>query len=555
MPSAKKEPVLVLQKQGKRVARSFLSFQNKNEEQKQQHHVPTELLIRSISNDLNKPHNMQLCACVTLRKLTCMLNPPIGAILKHKPCIIKRLIPLMCAFAPDQKESQLQLEIAWIFSNLLTGNQKQVKHLITTCGIVDAMVHIVVSEIQITKSSILRMQIIWGLGNVAADYFQSPFLIPHEEQIFDLGVKLLANSDCIDFDCTHVVVWLLANMRRARYPLKPSLHHLDMMLPVLGHILETQLLVDPQFWCDACTILLTFFVRDSGENTQIQRILDDGGTLRGVFTCLDMHESQDPVLLCDALNCVFRLANNGNKKQSDILLSLDVLPRLAKSITHRKPSVRTAAFEAIGSIACKSEENFEACMKAGLIEPWIEVLASSNTNDFNLQIETSWLFLDILEVANIAQTNLMISQNLLDALCNMLEMGMNIDDDELMENVMTHFQTILAQAESPVKLNTHMSEIECAGGFDTLMSIADNNSTHCVHALAKELIAEYFEDDCDAQMEAVPSKKKNKNNNRTLSANAQNNACSCPSGCLLKHIGGFSRRLCKPLKKIKNQDD
>jgi len=538
----KKEMLL---KQGKRAARSFLSFQAIIKEEEQKQPGDTKKIIRSISDELDQS-SMQLCACTKLRIFLCVLDPPINAVLQCKPCIVKRLIPLMCAFEKNI-ESKIQLEVAWIFSNLLSGTQKQVKHLID-CGILDAMMH-VISEIPLTKPSVLRTQIIWALSNIAADYHHSPLKMPQEEQVFDLGVKLFANSDCVNYEHLHVFAWLLTNMRRAKFPLKPSLQHLHMIVPVLGQILETQLLIDQQLWWDACTMLGTLIMRDSSttnsENIQIQAVLDDGGALQGIFQCLSLHESCDSLLLCDSLEFIRRLACHGNIQQAS--LALNALPVLAKLIAHRKPMVRTSCYEVVGTIASKTESNLEECMKAGLITSLIKVIVSDS--DIDHQITAAFALLDIVEIANTQQIQVLVAQDLLVAICESLTLGECICDEDMLQNVMIQLQEIMSKARSPDELDAFTKIIDECDGFSTLIDLS-SSSTHSVHMLAQELLADYFKyEDCDACAHDSMTKKKKKNRNMILSESAQDVVCKCSSGCILKHIGGHSRRLCKPRKK------
>ena len=73
------------------------------------------------------------------------------------------LVPRLVQFLQDSNRSSLQLEAAWILSNVASGTREQTRFVVDS-GCITIFLRLLTSP-----NAEVRDQVIWALGNIAGD--------------------------------------------------------------------------------------------------------------------------------------------------------------------------------------------------------------------------------------------------------------------------------------------------------------------------------------------------------------------------------------------------
>ena len=410
---------------------------------------------------------LQLEATIQLRHLLAIeKNPPIQQVVDAK------LVPRLVSFLAYHHNPTLQLEAAWVITNIAVGTAEHIQEVIRH-GAVEHLVQLLRSPKEDVKQ-----QAVWALGNIAGSVDQN------RDCVLAGGALQPLLDICNDKDAKLPMLqnaaWTLENLVRGK-PF-PDFDLVKSALPTLGTLLQSD---DELVLKDAC-LALSFLSDDSGPlNLQIQAVLDAGVAPRIV----ELLQYKCDAVVGQALKVVGNLVS-GDNAQTQQVVDCSVLPRLAFLLHHQNKEIRKNAVWALSNITSGTTDQLQAVVEANIMPTLVHMLKMGDTK---IQREVAWALSNAAAAGFEAQVVYLAKCKCLTPLCDFL-LTSSLDAKTILV-VLEGIWNILRVGRSSARVvcsqTTFNGEVELFGGHLALERLLSHENI-AIQQKARCIIRDYF---------------------------------------------------------------
>jgi len=296
----------------------------------------------------------QYRGAIGVRKLLSVDNPPI------QPMIDANLVPRMIEFMKIDHEPQLQLEAAWVLTNIASGTTAQTQ-LVLDKGAIPMFAHLLRSN-----NPELKEQCMWALGNIAGDSARKrDLLLKHG--IFQPLLDMIDAPNADDRIVKHGT-WALSNLCRGRP--QPKMSYVKTAIPTLFNVITMQ--TDPEVLTDAAWALS--YLSDSDQT------LDIVISCSNAIPSLVAHLSH--AYLSILIPCLRSLGNVccGTEVHTDAVLNHPgFLENLYALMQHPKKPVRRESLWVLSNLAAGTEGQIKKLFTSfPFVEKLIAIIQTDN---------------------------------------------------------------------------------------------------------------------------------------------------------------------------------
>lgn len=412
----------------------------------------------------------QLKAIQAARKLLSSdRNPPIDDLINSG------ILPILVESLERDDQPDIQFEAAWALTNIASGTSQQTQAVVNHGA--------VQSFLKLLNSSYHNVceQAVWALGNIIGD---GPSLRDYVISLNVVKPLLQFINPEIPITFLRNVTWVIVNLCRNKDPPPPSATIVE-LLPALCQLIQhedTSILVD--------TVWALSYLTDGG-NEQIQMVIDS----EVVGKLVVLLGNPEVKLQTAALRAVGNIVT-GTDEQTQVVLNNGALTFFGDLLRHRKDKINKEAVWFLSNITAGNQRQLQAVIDNGLIPPIIEHLAQS---DFATKKEAAWAISNLTVSGSRNQVAHVVQMGVIPPFCALLD----CKDNQVVQVVLDGLQNILRMA-APEGLENVTSQIEECGGVDKI-ELLQNHENEEIYKLAYEIIAHYFRDDTDDNLEPEQS--------------------------------------------------
>ena len=266
------------------------------------------------------------------------------------------VLPSLVRILSDDSNTTLQVEAAWVLTNVAAGTSQHTKHVVDL-GAVPIFVRLLSSA-----CSDLCSQAVWALGNISGDGSAMRDLVLAAGALQPL-LGCLAGAPSIPLHRN--VAWTLGNLCRKM----ANGEHVDFesvraALPALGQMLLSK---DADVLSDACWALS--YLSDGPDDRAAAVV---GAGVCGRLVELLAHAS--PAVVASALRAVGNLVA-GSEAETQAALDSGAAPRLVALLRHTRPQIRKGAAWALSNVTAGTAGQRQAVIDNGGIAPLVYMLA------------------------------------------------------------------------------------------------------------------------------------------------------------------------------------
>jgi len=403
---------------------------------------------------------------IGVRKLLSIDGPPI------QPIIDANIVPRMIEFMRMEEEPQMQVEAAWVLTNVASGTTAQTQ-IVMDKGAIPWF-----SKILRSNNKDLREQAIWALGNISGDSaINRNIALKHG--VLQPLLKIVDEPDAN----TNIIkqgTWAISNLCRGR-PI-PKAAYVKAAIPTLFNALSSQ--TDSETLTDTAWALSYL----SGYENTLGIVMSCSNAVPTLVSLLS-HASLSIVIPC------LRTLGNicaGDEAQTDVVLNCpDFLGKIYELLQHTKKSVRRESIWIISNITAGSSIQISRLFQS---YPFLEKLISYIQNDSDeIKKESLWVFSNALKHGTINQSAELCNAGILNCFIMMLQTTNNASTlkvtlDGLYQ--MLNLGKVMASANKSEQ-NLVLTELEKAGAldkYDTLQDFDDEDVYNVVIKTAKEFM-------------------------------------------------------------------
>lgn len=438
-------------------------------------HPVTKEMVDGLMQDENLPliiENAQKIRKILSREP----QPPIDEVIQSG------VMPRLAELLKRSDCATLQFEVAWVLTNIGSGNSRQTKTIVET-GAADIFIKLLDSPHPEVKE-----QAVWALGNVAGDCPEC------RDYLLNSGVmppllNLLRNSET-KVALTRNAVWTLSNLCRGKQP-SVDFNQVKDSLPVLAKLLGHS---DEEVLSDSCWALS--YLCD-GPNEKIQAVLDAGVARRLVE--LLMHES-NPVVSA-AIRAVGNIVT-GEDHQTQIIVNCGALPFLKELLRSEKETLRKEACWTISNITAGDRTQIQAVIDTGIFPELVEIIDRA---EVRTRKEAAWAITNATSGGSTEQIDHLVQCGAIQALCQLL----NVADNKMITVAMNGIENILKAGQAQVgqpgfeNVNKYATIVEECGGLDKIEFLQAHENAE-IYQKTYNLIEKYFgNEDSDTNINPV----------------------------------------------------
>lgn len=427
-----------------------------------QHPVSREM-VQGLLQDDNLPliiENAQKIRKILSREP----QPPIDEV------ISSGVMPRLAELLKRNDCATLQFEVAWVLTNVASGNSRQTKTIVET-GAAKTFIKLLDSP-----HPEVREQAVWALGNVAGDCPECRDYLLNSGIMLPL-LNLLRTSET-NVALTRNAVWTLSNLCRGKQP-SADFNLVKDSLPVLAKLLVH---TDEEVLSDSCWALS--YLCD-GPNEKIQAVLDAGVARRLVE--LLMHDAN--TVVSAAIRAVGNIVT-GEDHQTQIIVNCGALPFLKQLLSSVKEGLRKEACWTISNITAGNKQQIQAVIDTGIFGDLINIIDRA---EVRTRKEAAWAITNATSGGTTEQIDYLVGEGALQALCGLL----NVVDNKMILVAMNGIENILkagqAQAGQPgfENGNKYATIVEECGGLDKIEFLQSHENPE-IYQKTYNMIEKYF---------------------------------------------------------------
>lgn len=363
------------------------------------------------------------------------------------PAVLDRIIK----FTSVADMPELQLEAAWILTNLSAGTTAQ------TAAVVEAGAVPYLATLLTSPNDEVCAQSLWALGNVAGDSPDSRDLLLSSPDMVRYMVDKVATTQ--DLSVLRNGSWALSNLCLGTEP--PPWQTIKVMLPLMAQLLFGP---DEEVVTNATEALARMARCPDGAAVDIMAL----GVQRKLVELLihPMSRIQD-----SALSTVISLLS-GDDLQTEALLKVSVLSNLLILLCSQRTWVRKSACFAVSNITAGPRTHVQAVLDARIIHVLIAIL---RTDNFGVRREAAIAVGNAIAGGSTDQVHYMMNEGVFAPLMDILRS----DDGPMLCTGLATLQHMLRSGDKEARethRNPYVQLIEEAGVIDRLEQLQEHAS-------------------------------------------------------------------------------
>ncbi|KAJ3444070.1 importin subunit alpha-4 [Anaeramoeba flamelloides] len=351
--------------------------------------------IQDLSNIIEgtKSKNIdQISQCVQQIRilLSQKSDPPIDIVIKSG------IIPTFVEMLSQKENLFLQLETAWIFSNICSGNHQQTKFVVDH-GIIPIFIELLDSnDLSIVGQSI------WALGNISGDCDEYRLLILNNKIVIPKLVSVLSRYP-ITLEVIKLTVWTLSLLFKGNAPLAPELCQL--VFPIFSTYLQD---FEEELLIDSCWGMS--YICHDPEN--IQRLISEDSISR----LIQLLEKDNDEIIITSIRILSGVLG-GTNKQTEFVLQAGILKPLKKLIRSPHHRIVKETCFALSNITAGTEDQIQLIIDEGFTPEIIDLFSNENPK---IRREVCWIMCNAINGGNTEQIEIFIEANIIEKLCAFL---------------------------------------------------------------------------------------------------------------------------------------
>ncbi|KAJ3430487.1 importin subunit alpha [Anaeramoeba flamelloides] len=436
----------------------------KNEELKIPSIEDLPLLVKGIkSNDLKTIEN---CTKSIRMMLSVAGDPPIMEILETN------LLQTFIQFLQQTENEILQFESAWILSNICSGTTNQTEQVVQL-GVIPLFFEGLESQ-----NLSLRIQCVWGLGNIAGDCikFRNFILeIPNSiENIINIISKNQNNVDILQNSA-----WTLSNLCRGEpHPPHKLIKNIIPIFSKLIHHDSEQLVIDTCWG-------LNYLSLGSPEN--IDEIFKSG--------CLDkliqLLNHQSFQIRTPVIRTIGNLVN-GDHRQTQIVLDHELLDNLKKNLNDPQIQIVKEACWVLSNITAGTNKQVDLVIQKNIF-PIIFKLLKSDV--YVIKKESCWVICNAIYAGSDEHIEYLVKSNVIQLLSPFLDSR----ESKLVRICLESYLRILNVGEKisrnmDFSTNNYAIEMENEGIKKKIKLYYNEYKNKKINRLSEQILISFFSD-------------------------------------------------------------
>ena len=376
-------------------------------------------------------------ATSSIRKmLSVPKDPPIAEV------VAANVLPRFVEMLQDDSNPALQLEAAWVLTNVAAGTTDQ-SRVVAESGAVSEFVRMLSSS----ASAEVCEQAMWALGNIAGD---SPTMRDFVLQN-DAMTPLLAwiCNEQIQPPMLRNAVWVLSNLFRGKP--QPPLELVQAAVPILVNLVQH--IQDDQVLLDACWSLGYL------SEGSVQALID-ANVVRRVVELLEHTDS-------GVQTAILRIVGNivtGDDLQTQLVVSIGALQSLHPLLSSDHKSIRKEACWVISNITAGTVAQIQEAIDANLVPVLVQLMTQ---DEFAIKKEAAWAISNTTTNGTVNQIRYLVREGVIAPLCDLL----SCVEPATINVALEALENILAVGESDLAnygMNPYCIMIEETGGLDRI---------------------------------------------------------------------------------------
>jgi hypothetical protein len=381
-------------------------------------------------------------------------------------------VPLLIAMLGNHANPRGQFEACWALTNIASGTTEDA-HYVAKEGAIPQLMQLLHSP-----NGDVREQAMWALGNLAGD---GPSLRDYLLRC-DILTPVLQEMQVSEQDPNAVsfmrtAAWTLSNLCRGK-----PVPRVDEVRPALRMLARGLWHPDLEILTDACW---AFSYISEAKDGHVQLLLE----LNIIPRIVELLLHAKPVVQTAALRVVGNVVTGDEAPTQAVLNSRALFP-LQALLNHPRKAIVKEACWTISNIMAGTDAQIQAVIDEGIVPMLVECM--NTTKELVIRKEACWAISNASTGGTDRQKMYLVSAGVVPPLCRMLE----VKDPravvvalEALRNLLEAGATAVAgtTAENPV-----MVQIQTSGGADMLEDLQDHPDATLSHT-AQDIVDKYFE--------------------------------------------------------------